>query len=285
MKQSLIVIGLFLLLCTSLSSLRANELVSYEMPRTQVIPIQDPKSKGQYELYIKLPEDYSKDSDKVYSVVYSTDAVWHIEILSASTEFIIEDVILVGISWRKDTADDLKEQYGEHVSRFTDYSFWKKTNPKHPKLVFGQANNHLAFIRNDVISYVEQSYRTDPSNRAYFGYSLSGLFGAYILVTQPDTFKHYILGSPSVDLLARYKVETTNKNFNANVFISRGTLEEEKLQEPISEFVNSLNARNDKSLSIESAVIEGNHQTAFPMTGVRAVTWLASLINLASEEE
>lgn len=282
MKQSLILIGLFLLLYTSLSSTNASEPESYEMPRTQVIPIQDSKSKGQYELYIKLPEDYSKNSDKVYPVVYYTDAVWHIEILSASTEYIIEDAILVGISWRKDIADDLKEQYGEHVSRFTDYSFWKKSNPK---LVFGHANKHLAFIRNDVISYVEQNYRTDPSNRAYFGYSLSGLFGAYVLVTQPDTFKHYILGSPSVDLLAKYNVETTNKSFNANVFISRGTLEEEKLHEPISEFVNSLNARNDKGLSVKSVVIEGSHQTAFPMTGVRAVTWLASLINLASEEE
>ena len=252
------------------------------MPRTQAIPIQDSKSKGQYELYIKLPEDYSKNSDKVYPVIYYTDAVWHIEILSASTEFILEDAILVGVSWRKDIADDLQEQYGEHASRFTDYSFWKTGNPKHPKLVFGQANNHLDFIRNDVIKYVEHNYRTDTNNRAYFGYSLSGLFGAYILVTEPDTFKHYILGSPSVDLLTKYKVETTNKNFNANVFISRGTLEEEKLYEPISEFVNSLNARNDNSLSIKSAVIEGSHQTAFPMTAVRAVAWLA---NLASEEE
>ena len=279
MKQGLILIGLFLLLYTSPS---ASEPEPYKMPRTQVIPIQDSKSKGQYELYIKLPEDYSKNSDKVYPVIYYTDAVWHIETLSASTEFIIEDAILVGISWRKDIADDLQEQYGDHASRFTDYSFWKKGNPNHPKLVFGQANNHLAFIRNDVISYVEQNYRTDPSNRTYFGYSLSGLFGAYILVTQPDTFKNYILGSPSVDLLTEYKVEFTNKELNANVFISRGTLEEQELRQPISEFVNSLNAINDKSLSIESVVIEGSHQTAFPMTGVRAVTWLA---NLTTEKE
>lgn len=279
MKQSLILIGLFFLLYTSPSK---SEPKLYEMPRTQVIPIQDSKSKGQYELYIKLPEDYSKNSDKVYPVIYHTDAVWHIEILSASVEFIIEDAILVGVSWRKDIKDDLKEQYGEHASRFTDYSFWNKGNPNHPKLVFGQANNHLAFIRNDVISYVEQNYRTDPSNRAYFGYSLSGLFGAYILVTQPDTFRHYILGSPSVDLLAKYKIETTTKKLNANVFISRGALEEGKLREPISDFVNSLKARNDRSLSVEDVVIEGDHQSALPMTAVRAVGWLATLV---TEEE
>ena len=278
MKPNLILISLFLLFYTSLS---ASETESYEMPRTKVIPIQDSKSKGQYELYIKLPEDYSKNNAKAYPVVYYTDAVWHIEILSASTEFIIEDAILVGISWRKDIADDLQEQYGEHASRFTDYSFWKKGNPKHPKLVFGKANNHLAFIRNDVFEYVEQNYRTDPGNRSYFGYSLSGLFGAYILATQPDTFKNYILGSPSVDLLSKYNIEFSNNNFNANVLITRGSLEE-KLHEPISEFVALLKARNYKSLSIKHPVIEGSHQTAFPMTAVRAVAWLAKLV---SEEE
>ena len=276
MKPSLILISLFLLFYTNLS---ASEPESYEMPRTQVIPIQDSKSKGQYELYIKLPEDYSKNSDKAYPVIYYTDAVWHIESLSASTEFILEDAILVGISWRKDIADDLQEQYGAHASRFTDYSFWKTGNPKHPKLVFGKANNHLDFIRNDVIKFVEQNYRTDPSNRSYFGYSLSGLFGAYILVTQPDTFKNYILGSPSVDLLSRYNVEFSNKKANTNVFISRGTLEEEKLHQPISEFVTLLEDKNDNALSIEHAVIEGSHQTAFPMTAVLAVTWLAGLAN------
>lgn len=279
MRKSFILISLFLLPYESLS---ASETESYELPRTQVIAIQDSKTNGRYELYIKLPEDYSKNSDKVYPVIYYADAVWHIEMLSASTEFIIEDAILVGVSWRTDIKDELREQYGEHASRFTDYSFWKEGNPNHPKLKFGQANNHLAFIRDDVISYVEKNYRTDPSNRTYFEYSLSGLFGAYILVTQPSTFKNYILGSPSVDLLAKYKVEFTNKKFDANVFISRGTLEEEKLHEPIGEFVALLKARNDKSLSIEHPVIEGSHQTAFPMTAVRAVTWLA---NLAGEEE
>lgn len=263
-------------------SVEASETSDLTLPGIQVVPIKDTQSDKQYELYIKLPEGYSENEEKAYPVLYYADALWHVELLSGTTEFIMEEAILVGISWRKDITDDLKEQYGEHASRFTDYSFWKKSNPKHPKLKFGHADNHLAFIRNAVIEYVEKNYRTDPSNRSYFGYSLSGLYGAYILVTQPDTFKNYILGSPAVDLLTEYKIEFTNKKLNANVFISRGTLEEEKLREPINEFVNSLKAKNDNSLSIKSAVIEGSHQTAFPMTGVRAVTWLA---NLTAEQE
>ena len=276
MRKNLILVVLFLL---PFISIQASENKPYEMPRTQVIPIQDSKSGGQYELYIQLPEEYLKDSDKTYPVIYFTDAIYHIAILSTSTENIMKDAILVGISWQKDIEEDVKQKYGAHASRFEDYSFWK--NPNHPKLQFGQANNHLAFIRNDVFNYIEQNYRANPNDRSYFGYSLGGVFGAYILVTQPDTFKNYILGSPSVNLLTKHKIEFTNKKLNANIFISRGTLEDE-LREPISEFVTLLKARNDNSLSIESVVIEGGHETAFPMTGVRSVTWLSNLTKKSS---
>lgn len=279
MKKNLILTCLSLLFFLSVEASGASDL---SLPKIQVFPIKDTQSDKQYELYIKLPESYSKGEEKAYPVIYYADAPWHVELLSGTADFIMEEAILVGISWQKDIDEDLRQEYGDHVSRFTDYSFWKKTNPKHPKLKFGHASNHLSFIRSDVFNYVEKNYRTKPNDRSYFGYSLSGLFGAYILVTQPDTFKNYILGSPSLDLLTEYKIEFTNKKLNANVFISRGTLEEEKLRQPISEFVNTLNARNEKTLSIESVVIEGSHQTAFPMTGVRAVTWLA---NLTTEKE
>ena len=285
MGKTNLILVLFFTISISLNTVFAqdnntknNTLKAYEMPRTQVIPIQDPQSGGQYELYIQLPEEYLKDSDKTYPVIYFTDAVYQIAILSTSTENIIKDAILVGISWQKNIEEDVKQRYGAHASRFEDYSFWKTTSPEHPKLKFGQADNHLDFIRNNVFNYVEKNYRTNPNNRSYFGYSLGGVFGAYILVTQPDTFKNYVLGSPSVNLLTKFKVKFTNKKLNANVFISRGTLEEEELGEPISEFVTLLKARNDNSLSIESVVINGNHETAFPMTGVRSVSWLSNFI-------
>jgi predicted alpha/beta superfamily hydrolase len=279
------ILVLSLLFSLSYIAAAGSEKKSFKLPKIKVISIQDSKSQKQYELYIKLPEGYSKaeNKGKEYPVIYIADAVWHIELLSATTEFLIEDAILVGISWQKDINEDLMEEYGEHASRFSDYSFWKKTNPKHPKLQFGQASNHLAFIRNDVFNYIEQNYRTNPNNRSYFGYSMSGLFGAYIIMAQPDTFKNYILGSPSVQLLfeGETKIEFKNKKLNANVFISHGTLEK-KLREPISKFVTLMKARNDNNFSIKHVVIKGSHQTAFPMTGVRSVTWLS---NLQKEED
>lgn len=266
---------------------------SLELPRIQVIPIEDTKNGRQYELYVKLPEGYSENKDKKYPVLYFTDAMWHIEILSASTEYMLEDVILVGISWQKDINGGLKKEIGEHVSRFRDYSIRKSNKPEvQAKYQLGQANKHLDFIRNDVIKYVDNTYRTDPNSRTYFGYSLGGEFGAYILLTQPGTFDNYILGSPSIKNEVAYlselnskfgSFEASNRNtsLNANVFITYGSLEQEMV-EPLEEFISLLKNRRDDGLSLLTEVIEGNHQTAFPLTTIRSVAWLSSLMSHVS---
>ena len=183
----------------------------------------------------------------------------------------------------------MKNEVGPHVSRFRDYSISKHSDPEiQKKYQPGQANTHLDFLRNDVIKYVDKTYRTNTNSRTYFGYSLSGEFGAYILMTKPDTFNNYIIGSPTLknevdhlsELLTKnrpYKASDRNTSLNANVFIAYGA--SEKAIEPIEEFVSLLKDRRDDGLSVLKEVIEGNHQTAFPMTAVRSANWLSSLLN------
>lgn len=280
MNKVLVLVGLSLLPCLTA---QANETSDLKLPKIQVVPIKDTQADRQYELYIKLPEEYAKNKDKTYPVIYFTDAMVHVELFSAATEFLMEEAILVGISWQKDINEDLKKEYGANVSRYRDYSIRKSSNPEtQAKFQRGQASNHLDFIRNDVIKTVENDYRTDPGNRTYFGYSMGGKFGAYILMAQPDTFKNYILGSPGpegdIPFLSKIgsNAALKGKDLNANVFLSYGSLEK-KLGKHTEEFIALLKNRNDKSLSLKRVVIKGNHHTAFPMAGVRSVTWLANL--------
>ncbi len=270
------------------------EGTSLVLPQIQVIPIKDTKTERNYELYIELPEDYSENTNKTYPVLYYTDAMWHLEILSTCQEYILENVILVGISWQLDIKEDLKKERGAHVSRFRDYSISKHSNPEiQAKYQFGQAKTHLDFIRDDVIKYVDNTYRTDPNSRTYFGYSLSGEFGAYILMAQPDTFNNYIIGSPTVkdevDYLSElntkfgpFEASNRNSSLKANVFIAYGSLEEEI--EPIEAFIKLLKDRRDDGLSVLKEVIEGNHGTAFPTTAIRSATWLSSMMSPISSD-
>jgi len=267
------------MLLLSFAGANAKAGIFYELENTQVVDIKDSQSGRAYELYIKLPQGYSEKEQKRYPVIYYTDAKWHLEILSSATEYIIDDVILVGISWEKGLSNKK-----EHVSRFRDYTILKSKNSKRQT---GDAKAHLAFIQNDVFRFVENQYRTVPENRSYFGYSLSGMFGAYILLTQPDTFKNYILGSPTtlMDDSNIYEVDTItdagiNEKINANVFISVGAKESSEMVSHAVGFVSWLNKKKLANLSAKLVVIEDeDHGSAFPMTAVRSIYWLADRYN------
>lgn len=290
----MVIKNILILVCLTLLpfiSVQASETSDFTLSKIQVLPIKDTQADRQYELYIKLPEGYSENKDKIYPVIYFTDAIWQMELLSGATEFIMEDAILVGISWQKDINAALMKEKGQHVSRNRDYSISKSSKPEvQAKYQLGQASNHLTFIRNDVIKTIEKNYRTDPNNRTYFGFSAGGRFGAYILMAQPDTFKNYILGSPSLwrDIPLLFSLENAalkNKTSAINLFISYGELEK-RLSPHIEEFITKLKDKKYEGLSSINHVVidDSGHSDSFPMLGVRSVKWLSSLSKEKEEE-
>ena len=44
-----------------------------------------------------------------------------------------------------------------------------------------------------------------------------------------------------------------------------------------------MNGRRDRGLSLQKEIIEGSHQTAFPMTAVRSIAWLTSIMSHVSD--
>ncbi len=267
------------LLLLAVAGVGVAEQKAYEMPRTQVVPIKDSNTGRQYELYIRLPEGYSDTADTPYPVIYATDAVWHMEMLSGSTEYLMQNAIVVGISWQTDLGDDRA-----HASRSRDYTIVKYAQTDRPT---GEALNHLSFIRDDVIKTIENNFRTDPDERTYFGYSAGGEFGAYILMTQPDSFKHYILGSPAFDqqsfaYLEKLVVDTTlqQQQPGVAVFLSIGELERPESMSFTREFESLL--QQSKAAGIASTGLEiienSDHGSAFPATVVRSIKWLSGQI-------
>ena len=58
--------------------------------------------------------------------------------------------------------------------------------------------SYLYTFRHDhVINYVEKPYLGESNNRLYFGFSLNGLLGVYILNISENTFNTDILRSPA----------------------------------------------------------------------------------------
>jgi len=278
-KVALVFVGLMLLMGAPALADEVGHR-SYEMPRSVVVPVTDSKSDRQYELYIRLPEGYGvgEEADMLHPVIYTTDAKWHMEMVAGSAEYLMPDAIVVGISWQTDLGADRPDR-----SRYRDFIFpCEASTEERPR----EADTHLAFIRNDVIPYVEAQYRADPKGRAYFGYSLGAGFGAYVLLAQPDTFQSYILGSPvtmtgSESHLYALEAErvAAGQNLQANVFLSYGELERETIVDLTSTLATKLAGRTQGTMPLKGPiVIEGaNHGTAFPLTVVRGVTWLSNL--------
>ena len=268
-------------------ALEAGDVKPFEIPRTDTVGLNHTELDRQYELFIRLPEDYDKNTDTNYPVIYTTDAVWHMDLLSGVTNFAMPNVIIVGISWQKNMSEAI--DYGHRrpfASRFRDYSFTPSDRPEiQEKYQFGQADKHLSFIRNHVKKYVSENYRVDKDNETYLGYSMGGEFGAYILLAQPDTFDNYILGSPSVEptsiefLDALEKQNASQKtSHKANVFLSIGELEN-SVMDAIKQLESILKRRAQNGISLKGldVIEDSDHSTAVPDTFTRSIRWLSTL--------
>ncbi len=96
----------------------------------------------------------------------------------------------------------------------------------------GGAPEFLRFIREELIPMIDANYPTVEGDRGYFGDSLGGLFGLYVLFNEPDTFNRYIIGSPSswwddeVILKQGEAFIESHDDLSARVYMAAGALEE-----------------------------------------------------------
>jgi predicted alpha/beta superfamily hydrolase len=98
--------------------------------------------------------------------------------------------------------------------------------------LMGGADNFLAFIRDELQPWVQDRYRVDADNSMFFGHSLGGLFANYVLLTEPQTFRRYGIGSPSLwwhdYMMFDHEVSyaTTNDDLPAQAYFSVGAFED-----------------------------------------------------------
>lgn len=102
----------------------------------------------------------------------------------------VEDFILVGLSYA--VGDE------PMPSRRRDYTPTPEDGPDAaPVATHGKSADYIRYLRDRVLPFVARRYRTDEQRRLYLGHSYGGLLGTQILLSTPDMFAGYILGSPS----------------------------------------------------------------------------------------
>ena len=141
----------------------------------------------------------------------------------------------------------------------------------------------MAFLRDTVMPFIEHSYRASKTDRTFVGNSLGGLFGAYVLFTEPDLFANYILGSPSVwfDGKAILNTPFSKPQTKIKVYLSVGEYEKPAFGEGQDMIAGAVQLR-DKIAAYPSADIEINfaivagasHATVFPTTAIQGLDWV-----------
>ncbi len=193
-----------------------------------------------YEIHVLQPVSKKNGSER-FPVLYMTDANAGIPFeqvtrsMQAAGE--IPRFIVVGIGYPVDTV------YGSLNLRQRDltpteaerdgYGFALEGIEKLKSgKTSGGADAFLRFIQEQVKPFIDENYNTTPDENAYFGHSLGGLFGLYVLFNEPKTFNRYILGSPAIwwddetILSDAEKFLETNKSVKARVYMAAGGKEE-----------------------------------------------------------
>lgn len=168
----------------------------YEIVGSEVWDVPDPASGRNYQVFVALPKSYGEDPARRYPVLYVTDADYAFPLIRQIARRLngegpqIQDFILVGLSYA----------VGEEgmPSRRRDYTPTAVGTSGAPKdAVHGESAAYIGYLRDQVLPFVAQHYRSDEQTRLFLGHSYGGLLGTQILLSQPQLFSGYIIGSPS----------------------------------------------------------------------------------------
>jgi predicted alpha/beta superfamily hydrolase len=249
-----------------------------------------------YPIWVDLPRSYGEPESarRRYPVVVAADAPWSHAYLRTIRNFVgrrgqnIEDFILVGLA---------PEQGLSHLDyRARDYTPSDphrrpgKGGQDYGSLRYGEAARYQGFLAEQVLPFVAQHYRCDARRQVFIGHSYGSLLGLHVMLSQPELFGHYILGSPSLwfDQRVMFDMEKATaagrRDLPARVRMYAGGFETfgktprhfktTDLVGDMKAFERQLRSRRYPSLAIASQVIaDEDHFTVFPSLAARGLTW------------
>ncbi len=203
------------------------------------------------EIMVYTPNGYENSKEK-YPVVYLLDGEWHFVHASGVVDFLSNQglmpqsivVAIVNVDRNRDfTPTQLKE-----------------------KPVTGGAKQFTAFLKDELMPYVEKNYRTHDFNTIY-GHSLGGMFVAYTFLTDPGLFDGYIAVSPYLpydgNLVSKMVSDKLEKSYDHKFFYM--TLgDEPAYYESVGQFVGAIETAQPEGLEFEYFQMAGADHNSTP---------------------
>ncbi len=188
---------------------------------------------GRFDLTVVLPLGYRADGSVRYRSMYLLDGgltlplAWAIQRLLGFEDELVP-VILVGV---QRVTSNMSESLRSRVWDFTPWADTLAAKTWEPECVCrsGGADSLVQALAQSMLPLIDSLYSTDRSDRGLMGHSLSGLFGAHVLLNHPGMFSKYLLNAPSLlfsytQLVQRLAALPAERVVATRLFLSDGTL-------------------------------------------------------------
>jgi len=217
---------------------------------------------------ISFPDSYTDSTqvEKKYPIILLLDGYTHFKTASGIVHFmsssrnrnnLMPESIIVAI---------------ENVDRERDFTF-TKIKTKRPNTM-GGGRNFLNFIEKELIPYVDENYRTEPS-RTLIGHSLGGLFTLNSYMDKNSIFNAYISIDPSIwwsEEMMKNKVDSISSiSWNKKLYIAtanQGETNYERNKKRHDYLYELISNKTEKPLNVEIKYFDEENHRSVPLIAI-----------------
>ena len=224
----------------------------------------------QLHILVGLPDGYDPTADDSYPTVYILDGGELYPLLKSYSNYLYNGgeapkLILVAISYGTD-------DWQKGNDRSHDY-----TAPTEEREYWGGASDFQAFLGDELLPYIEESYRSSSDKRIIFGHSLGGQFVLYTAQTRPGLFWGHIASNPALHrnlpLFLSLRPETLQSP--SHLFVGDGADDDARFVEPRTRWIEYWNEQSTRPWALRIEPLDGhNHFSAPPASFRRGIRWL-----------
>ena len=230
LRSFAIVFTFAILLSTPVAQAQGGQLPGVTLQSTELRTLKSRFVDQEYKLQIFLPPGFA-DTSKSFPVLYVLDGDKSFGMAKDIVDWLIfrreiPQIIIVGIAY-----DEGSKAWWDKRSR--DYTPWKdRTKIWGDWPLAGGADNFKKFLQEELIPFIDATYRTVKSDRTIAGLSIGGLFAAYVLFSEPSIFQRYIMSGSALiwDDFHLFKLEeefsSKHKSLPASVYTAVGELDQ-----------------------------------------------------------
>jgi predicted alpha/beta superfamily hydrolase len=231
-----------------------------------------------FKLHVYFPRGYEEMTDPL-PVVYLLDAEYSFGAVAYIIRRLVKDelippVLLVGLAYEL--------PYEEYYSRRErDFTPTRAQLDHFPSA--GYAADFARCLREELIPFVNATYRVRPHDRTIMGLSFSGLFSAYLLFEETGLFQRYVIVSPSLwwdsGILFSYEEQyrTRSEALAAKAFFAAGEHDGPNILEDLLRMEGVLEERRYQGLDYRVRLFpDETHRTVFPIAVTHGLRFLFS---------